>query len=264
MIPLIPIIKLAVGGYVLYRVGKAMSVTGGRDLPPIPEGLTGWQDRVAAAGGSSGKGYVVTQADLDAVDAKNFVHPNDWLVPRVGTVIPAKYLGGPNDVIPGCKWVTWKMAANSKDGPVPPLWRPITALSAQAIEIIGDAAGERPKVTSWWRGPISSRDTDQGEYKRRGGWGGYHPSSAALDLYIPSWVEADKARGKQRLYDLIEALIKAGKLPDGGLGIYGDKYKIVHYDPRSALTGKHGKQWRSSRWDRRPDPITGTVDLTGG
>lgn len=232
--------------------------------PSIPDNLPDWRPAMAQAA-SGGKGYTVTQADLDAVDASHFApnNPPAWLVPRVGTVIPAELLGPDDSFIPGTM-IKWKATGGPKDGTCPPLWRPIAQISARILEVIQAAAGTPIKVSSWWRGPKSSQSTDQGEYARRGGWGGYHPVAAAMDMYAPAWVEQyGQATAKQKLYDVVQALITAGKIPEGGLGIYGEKYKIIHYDPRSVLTGKRGSKWKKARWDRRPDPITGKVNKSG-
>lgn len=249
-------------------IGVGVVIKKANSFPSLPSNLPDWKPIVQQAF-NNGQGYTITQADLDRVEAKLFVHPLDWLVPQVGTIIPTEYLGGENDLIPGSKSFRWKQVGGPKDGPCPPLWRPIAAQSASILEVIQAAAGKPIKVSSWWRGPLSSRSTDQGEFKKRGGWGGYHPCAAAMDIYVDDWVEKidDKrygVSGKKRLYDIVEALIKSGKIPDGGLGIYGEKYKIIHYDPRSVLTGQHGGSWRKSRWNRVPDPVTGKVDMKGG
>lgn len=237
--------------------------------PKIPDNLPDWRAGAQAAQ-KEGRGYEIRLSDYEAIDAAHFAkdEPPLLLLPPIGTIIPNELLGGDNDPIPGAPNYRWKDTGNRLDGVVPPIWRPIAAQSARILEVIRAAAGTDVKLTSWWRGPRASKSTDQGEYDRRGGWGGYHPVGAAMDIYVPAWVGdgKDKARvseAKQKLYDLIEALIRAGKIPDGGLGIYGDKYKIVHYDPRTILLPNH-KRGRRSRWDRRPDPITGKVDLSGG
>lgn len=200
--------------------------------------------------------YKVTQADHDAVEAQFFVHPLDWLLPPVGTCIDSKFLGGPQDKIPGQSTFVWDDAANSKDGQVPYMWRPIVAQQAANLERLQNALGRRVKPGSWWRGPKASRASDQGEFEKRGGWGGYHPCGAAVDLRI-------EGLSNDATHSAIINLINQGVIPDGGVGVY-EAVSSVHYDNRSQITGQHGGKWKHARWDRRPDPITGLVDYSGG
>lgn len=202
-------------------------------------------------------GYKVTQSDLDAVEEQYFVHPLDWLVPQVGACIDSKYLGAETDTIPGQDVFTWADAAKgSRDGPVPYLWRPIVALQAKNLATIQHATGRKVKPSSWWRGPKSSRNADQGEFAKRGGWGGYHPAGSAVDLKIEGLSNA-------QTHAVILDLIRQGRISDGGVGIY-ESISSVHYDNRAEITGQHGGKWKQARWDRRPDPITGKIDYSGG
>lgn len=202
--------------------------------------------------------YKVTQADLDAVESSLFVHPLDWLAPRVGTCIDSRFLGGPDDLIPGQGVFKWSDADNSKDGPVPYLWRPIVAQQAVNLSKLQEATGRKVKPSSWWRGPKASRAADQGEFEKRGGWGGYHPCGAAVDLKIEGWNNA-------QTHAAILDLIRRGVIPDGGVGIYdAQNVSSIHYDNRAQITGSHGGKWKQARWDRRPDPVTGKVDYSGG
>lgn len=199
--------------------------------------------------------YKVTQSDLDAVEAELFVHPLDWLVPKVGDCIDSRYLGGPDDLIPGQDIFTWRDADNSKDGQVPYMWRPIVAKQALNLANIQKITGRQVTPSSWWRGPKASRAADQGEFSKRGGWGGYHPCGAAVDLKI-------KGLTNDQTYLVVLDLIKQGLIADGGVGVY-ENVQSVHYDNRSQITGSHGGSWNRARWDRRPD-ADGKVDYSGG
>lgn len=212
------------------------------------------QDQLSDGGNDCA--HRVTQADHDAVEAGWFVHPLDWLLPPVGACIDSRYLGGPDDLIPGSTRYRWRDARSSLDGEVPFMWRPYVAKQARNLDKLSDALGKTVRVTSWWRGPKMSRKLDQGEFERRGGWGGYHPAGAATDIKVSGVSKAD-------LKASIEDLITRGVIDDGGLGIYA-AIDSIHYDNRGLITGEHGGQWARARWDRRPDPVTGRVNYSGG
>ncbi len=205
--------------------------------------------------GAGDCGYQVTQADHDAVEASLFVHPLDWLLPPVGACIPSALLGGEDAQIPGTAF-TWKDASSRSDGPLPYMWRPNALILAENLTRLGQALGKTIKINSWWRGPKASRSSDQGEFAKRGGWGGYHPSGGAADIRV-------SGMSKDTLWRAIQDLISQGVISDGGLGIYA-AVDSVHYDVRGALTQAHGGSWARARWDRRPDPVTGVIDYSGG
>lgn len=95
----------------------------------------------------------------------------------------------------------------------------------QRAQVLRDALGRPLKVTSGYRSP---------EYNRsiKAARNSLHMSAKALDLTCAGWTA-------ERLGELYEQLVNAGRVPDGGLGIYPRRWGgWIHID-----TGRP-RRWR--------------------
>jgi uncharacterized protein YcbK (DUF882 family) len=102
----------------------------------------------------------------------------------------------------------------SKDGaPFPPeLECNVIALAAQ-LQILRDHLGESVKVLSGYRSPAHNT-------KVKGAKGSLHLQAKAADLTV-------KSKTPAQLKSVILSLIKAGKMQNGGIGLYKG---FLHYD----------------------------------
>ena len=112
-----------------------------------------------------------------------------------------------------------------KDGSeIPPLaFKEILKLS-EALQVVRDRIGYPIRITSSYRSlkhnrSIGSKDTSQ------------HVKGKAADIQVEELIPKE-------LYDIIEALMDLGHIPQGGLGLYNT---FVHYDTRGY----------KARWDNR-------------
>ena len=126
---------------------------------------------------------------------------------------------------------------NCKDGtPVPPQYLSNAKKVADQLEVLRAALGDRPIIiTSGYRTPAHN--------KKVGGVGGSaHLTASAADIVVrgipPTQVAAT-----------IEKLIDAGKMQEGGIGIYKT---FVHYDIRGTR----------ARWDGTKKNVGSTTGIT--
>ena len=94
------------------------------------------------------------------------------------------------------------------------LWPHLQRL-ANNLQVLRDAVGRPIGISSGYR-------TVRHNAAVGGAKGSQHLDAAAADFYIAGLTPADS-------YCMVEALIKNGKMRQGGLGAYGGH---VHYDPR--------------------------------
>ena len=126
---------------------------------------------------------------------------------------------------------------NCKDGtPVPPQYLSNAKKVADQLEVLRAALGGRPIIiTSGYRTP---------EYNKKvGGVGGSaHLTASAADIVVRGIPPAQVAA-------TIEKLIDAGKMQEGGIGIYKT---FVHYDIRGTR----------ARWDSTKKNVGSTTGIT--
>ena len=108
-----------------------------------------------------------------------------------------------------------------------PVVRANVAILAKELQVFRDLVGRPVQVSSGWRSPAHN--------ERVGGVkNSQHLTGKAVDFRV------SKMTGPE-IYHAIEALIKAGKMREGGLGCY-DTW--CHYDIREDLDGNPKK----ARW----------------
>lgn len=117
-------------------------------------------------------------------------------------------------------------AANCKDGtPLPVHLYDNAKKVAENVEVLRFAIGGIPiHVNSWYRTP-------EHNFKENGKFNSQHLLAKAMDIWVTGI-------DSFTLYVIVEALIRLGKMEEGGLGLYDG---FIHYDNRGYL----------SRWDKR-------------
>lgn len=103
-----------------------------------------------------------------------------------------------------------------KDGtPVPDRLIPKTQKLASNLQVLRDELGEAIHINSAYRTP---------EYNKKigGAKDSQHPKGTAADITAKSYTP-------KQIHAKIEKLIKAGRMDEGGLGLYPG---FVHYDIR--------------------------------
>jgi uncharacterized protein YcbK (DUF882 family) len=89
---------------------------------------------------------------------------------------------------------------------------------ASALEVLRSALGVPLHINSGYRCPARNRKVGGATRSR-------HLAGDAADLAARGYTGAEIA-------ETIERLIAEGALPEGGLGTYGDRPSIAHYDLR--------------------------------
>ena len=117
-----------------------------------------------------------------------------------------------------------KSEFDSKDGaPMPAHILENVRNTAKNLQVLRDYLGKPVHITSGYRSP--SHNADEGGAKNS-----QHLKGTAADIYVPGMTP-------YQLAQVIEKLIKAGKMDQGGLSVY-PSMGFVHYDTRG---------WRA-RW----------------
>ena len=96
---------------------------------------------------------------------------------------------------------------------------------AEALEVIRAEVGTPLVVTSGYRCP-----THNASDKVKGSPRSEHLTGRAADFWSRRFIDG------RDLAALVERLVREGKIPEGGLGTYGDarRFPILHYDTRGA------------------------------
>lgn len=94
------------------------------------------------------------------------------------------------------------------------------------LQVLRDAAGKSIKIISGYRSPTRNKEVGGATMSQ-------HMFGNAADIQI-----ADMK--PQQMADLVEKLIKEGKMKQGGLGIYPREGGWIHYDTRGAKARWNG------------------------
>lgn len=105
--------------------------------------------------------------------------------------------------------------------PVPPQYLGNVTLLAKNLQVLRDHLGERVVLNSGYRTPEYNKSVGGKKLSQ-------HLTASAADITV-------KSKSPKELRDIIESLITAGRMKQGGLGLYPG---FVHYDIRG----------RKSRW----------------
>lgn len=96
---------------------------------------------------------------------------------------------------------------------------------AYALEIIRAEVGEPIKVISGYRCRARNKAVGGAAASR-------HIEGDAVDIQV-------EGRTGAELREIVEQLINAGRIPEGGLGTYADRVLTCHYDLRPMRTRWH-------------------------
>ena len=96
----------------------------------------------------------------------------------------------------------------------------------QNLQVIRDAAGKSITIISGYRSPERNKEVGGAQMSQ-------HMFGNAADIKI-------KDMTPQQMYDLVEKLIKEGKVKQGGLGLYPRENGWIHYDTRGVKARWNG------------------------
>jgi uncharacterized protein YcbK (DUF882 family) len=115
--------------------------------------------------------------------------------------------------------------------PMPPDVRRNAEILAEHLEVIRLELGKPLVIRSWYRCPDRNKAVG-------GAPKSLHLTGAAVDLNCGGFNGPDIAKR-------IEGLIKAERIPDGGLGAYASKPNLCHFDVRTVL-GRKAARWSTA------------------
>lgn len=96
----------------------------------------------------------------------------------------------------------------------------------QNLQILRDACGKSITIISGYRSPERNKTVGGATMSQ-------HMFANAADIQI-------KDMTPQQMYDLVEKLIKEGKMKQGGLGLYPREGGWIHYDTRGTKARWNG------------------------
>jgi uncharacterized protein YcbK (DUF882 family) len=94
------------------------------------------------------------------------------------------------------------------------------------LQVLRDACGKSIKIMSGYRSPERNKAVGGASMSQ-------HMFANAADIQIVGMTP-------QQMYDLVEKLIKEGKMKQGGLGLYPRENGWIHYDTRGTKARWNG------------------------
>ena len=94
------------------------------------------------------------------------------------------------------------------------------------LQVLRDSCGKSIKIMSGYRSPERNKAVGGANMSQ-------HMFANAADIQI-------KDMKPQQMYDLVEKLIKEGKMKQGGLGLYPREGGWIHYDTRGTKSRWNG------------------------
>ncbi len=94
------------------------------------------------------------------------------------------------------------------------------------LQVLRDACGKSIKIMSGYRSPERNKAVGGANMSQ-------HMFANAADIQIACMTP-------QQMYDLVEKLIKEGKMKQGGLGLYPRENGWIHYDTRGTRARWNG------------------------